>query len=476
MCIIPRRKPCPKSKDLPKTKVLTTTTVHCPYQASQPRNSPIPPHFISQRTKTTQSSKSTKSSQPQPPAASTSVTAMYASHLPPWTPVPTPPPGYIPYPGWTQISQPYPHTYSQYGVYPPIWPGLPTQPPAQPASPPPPTKDPIFLTWEKDNADAFSQRLAEEKAARDDAALKRQIMSKVKFADDFRKELNPPPSASVVAAKEAADRKESEKRRRDEEDLQRLRREDEDRKLTQRIQAGLSPIDASVKELKKAEEDRQLQERIEKAASNSKLEGKAEGRAAAIKEEERHWLVTGRGRRSRLRSRSQSRDSSSERSRSRSRRRTRGRNYGGVGGSRGAHGSGQGFGNDLYDPETLLRIGADIAMSQSPRSTAYASQPLIEAPSNYNTFQQNQAVRYAGGRAYPPYSDKDIVFASQFESTARSISGKLDQFGQGQQTVLDRLERVDTKLSQGHQHMLNRFGHIDMTLENMSGRLSKVGI
>lgn len=464
MCIIPRRKSCRRHKDPPKT----ARTVHCPYQSSEPQNSPIPPHYISKRTKATKSTKYTKDSQPQPSATSTMVTEMYASHLPPWIALPTPTPRHTPYPGWTQIPQPNLQTYTQYGVY-PLWPGLPTQPPAQLARPPPRTKSSLLLA---EKADAASQKLEEEQTEQEDAKLLRQIDSRIKFGDELRLRIYPAPSAS-----EATKRVEDEKRRRDEEDLQHFRAEDEDRKPSQRIQAGLSPIDATVKSLMKAEEDRQLQERIEKAASQGKLGGLVEGRAGAIREEEeRYHLATARRRHSRLRNRSQSSGSDSERSRIRSQHRTGGRKYGGGEGSRGTHGSGRrGFGNGFHDPQTLLPIGAAIAMSYSPRASGYTSQPLIAPPSNYNAFQQNQAVSYAGGRRYPYYYE-DVVLASQFESTARSISDKLDQFGQGQQRVLDRLDRVDTHLSQGHKRMMNRFGYMGRTLENLSQRFLNVGI
>jgi len=352
-----------------------------------------------------------------------------------------------------------------------------TQPLAQPVSTFLPFQDPLPLACEQE-AETIHKKLDEEIEERRLAALRQKIKSNITFVEDLKKELNPAPSASEVAAKESAKREEDEKRKKDEEELHRLRDENKSRKLTQQIQTALSPIDATVKDLKKAEEERQQLARIERAATQSKLEGRAEGRAEAIKDiEERYGRTEGRGRRSRLRSRTYSRDFSSERSRSRSRYWSRDRYLGGEGGSRGAHESGQGATvNGLYNPQALIQLGAGIATLQSPRGSGYTSQPLIGAPSTYNALQRNQVVSYAGGRTFPSYPDTDIVYATEFDNTVRGISGTLEQLGQKQEAVLDRIGRVDTKVTQGNQQMMNRFGHIDMTLEDLSQRFRAVGI
>ena len=119
-------------KPTPKPEKVTTKTVHCPYQASQPRNSPVPPHFISKTTKSIQSSKATQRCKPQVPVTSTSVTAMYGKPLQPWLYMYPPMPGYMPPPGWTPVSPPDAHMYEHIGY--PLGHSMVTQPLAQPVS------------------------------------------------------------------------------------------------------------------------------------------------------------------------------------------------------------------------------------------------------------------------------------------------------------------------------------------------------
>ncbi|KAG4435535.1 hypothetical protein IFR05_008974 [Cadophora sp. M221] len=80
---------------------------------------------------------------------------------------------------------------------------------------------------------------------------------------------------------------------------------------------------------------------------------------------------------------------------------------------------------------------------------SYTNQPLIHAPPNFNAFQNNHTAPFT---ITPSYAYDDLVRTSQFESTARGISGKIDWLEQGQQAVL------------------NRFGYFDEKVDNMDER------
>ena len=307
----------------------------------------------------------------------------------------------------------------------------------------------------------------------------------IALTNNLKNLVNPPSSASEVAAKEAAKTEEAEKRRKDEEELHRLRKETEERKIKQSWQADLAGMKGEVlgrvDALTKVVGDRERKDELAVVRS----EGKSEGRAEGIKEEqERYWSGRGRDRRPRRDSVDYRRGSSLDRSRSRSRHRMRGGNGGGGGwnggwgwngggngggngnGSGGAIGPGYGhwYGQGNWTSPAGVQLNIRVGRSRSPSISRLSKQGLIQSSPAYNVLQHNQSSLLPITATQPLSANTSIAHMPQF------VSGQLAQVGQNQQTAMDRLERVDAKMIQGQQNVMDRFTCIDHNLGVMDER------
>ncbi|KAH7354896.1 hypothetical protein BKA65DRAFT_581542 [Rhexocercosporidium sp. MPI-PUGE-AT-0058] len=462
MCFRPppkHRRKGSKSKDEPED--ITSMRIHCPLQGSHPRNSHLPPHVIA-RTKHT----SNKNLDSEPPT--TSFFPMYATASPPWLSG-----QYDPY-----SQDPYAPTPGSLPSY-PLWPS-PYYAPPTPLNAPDKEKekeqekekdtpkDPSFLAWEKDKSEIHAHHLAEQALTRQSELEKRKerelnekVEARLEFRENLRKRFNPGPSASEVAQKEwekrERERRVEDERRREEEELGRLRREEGERKRREEMEGVVNGVKGVL--LGKVEELERLIR--EKERREEKEEAKRGGREEGIREERER-----RGRQ-KNRTRSTRSGSSGERSRSWSRHRTtRGRNHAAGGAIGYPYGNGYGYVNGTIDPASLQYGGG----------VGYANQLLIHPTPNFNTVQKNPTVPFTNTSTYP-YND--LLHTSQFESTARGISGKLNDLEQGQQTVLKRFGSLDTKLDNMDERSTRNFRDLNDTLRGLkvsgSGGSGRVG-
>ncbi|CZT07348.1 uncharacterized protein RAG0_12840 [Rhynchosporium agropyri] len=422
MCIgVPPRTKCHRPKS-PKTRQHSNISpgIHCPFQATFSKNFPsssLPAHFISSRVQNLSSKHN--HSQPQ----TISFVPWYATPSPPWEPSQ---PG-----AWAQCTQPAGNTPR---------PSTPVNTSVQQTNSSQnhnqsQKQNSSFLNWQAAKDEALADQIEVQKAAQKAATRKREnrrfyeeFEEKLVFSDNLRKRFGPTTSASKVSEKERDyPRKESEelrkaneKSRQQEEKLLRYKEEAEEREREVRLQKMLDgvrgPILGKVEKLDQSL--RACERRAEIAAARN--EGKFEG----IKEEQEKHRV-GRARERRYEIRSQSSDS--ERSRSRSKyRSTMGRQLQNAPDYTNGYAIGYstGFGNAMSNPINY-QLGAPIARSNSPRSHGCANQPLVQSSPNSNTYWNNQAVPCTNAGTY---SSSNLLRESQFQNTAREISG-LDFFG-----------------------------------------------
>ncbi|KAL5329822.1 hypothetical protein ACEPPN_003341 [Leptodophora sp. 'Broadleaf-Isolate-01'] len=379
---------------------------------------------------------------------------MYATASPPWLP--------------TQLDPYSQDPYATISAYAPWPPANYTPPSSSPTPSPPPTasktsksnEDPSYLAWKNAKEEALTQQLAEQKAAREAAEEKRaekvlneKIEARLEFGENLRKRFlpdpDPNPDLSSLGASEVV-WKEKEEREREKGELERLRWEDGERKRKEKERMRREEMEGLVEGMKEVV--------LEKVGVLERMIEERERKEKSIKEEkERERLKDKRGRGRERRSRRRSR------SRSRSRHRTRrGRNHGAGGAIRYPYGfgNGNGYSNGMVYPPSLQLSGR----------ASYASQPLIYPPANLNAFQNNQTVPYKTTTHYP-YDDP--VRTYQFESTARGISGKIDQLEKGQQTMLNRFGQLDTKLDNMDEKSTWNLKDLNDTLRDL--RVSRKG-
>ncbi|KAL2070436.1 hypothetical protein VTL71DRAFT_13462 [Oculimacula yallundae] len=459
MCFGVPHRPTTSGTKPPKTRqssqTSTSTRIHCPFQATYSQkypSSPLPLHLISSKTKHT----SSKHGGSQSPTTSLGIIPMYASSSLPWS---------------QHQSDPWIQTAQMAGG----WSSTATQAPIQQTSISQTQKqDPSFIAWQVAKDEALAQQIASQRASQQAAAEKQEaqefwdkVDAKLVFGERLRTRFNTLPSTTKDAEAKWEEKekrvKDDEKSRRLEEEFQRLKKDEDDRNMTAKFQSMLDsikdPVMGKISDLDKLIRDKDRSAEI----TDARRAGQSEG-----VREERERNRTERGSESRSRHRHRSRSSSLNRSRSRSRHRsTKGRQYGGspTYGIGYDDGYSNGYGNSMINPANYhYQMAAPFSSLNSPQLQDHANQPLIQPAPNSNAYQYNQAVpsTHTGNH----YSKN--LSTSQFNSTARGISSKLDRLEQGQHEIYNGLGYLDTKLNSMEERSAGRFQDLNDTLKDLN--------
>lgn len=320
-----------------------------------------------------------------------------------------------------------------------------------------PPKDPSFLAWEKEKADALAREAAEWKVEQEDKARRRaqerlqnSIYEQVDFVNNIKAKVSPPPNPVDIAAgeyeKREVERKDREKRHKDEEALAKYRREAEERKRKEEWQEQFGTLskgwESQIGGLKKTLEERERREEAAAAKSAARLEGVKEGEERGRRERS--------GRRSRGRSGSQSR--------SRSRNRERGSRQGGA--------IEYGYGNDI---NANLLLETALRAANAPRAINH---PVYQGVlSNQHAYGDNQGFQLGVSSV----EIDPLLTTSRFNNTSRHLSSKLDALENRQRNMTsrfggmeNRFGGLETKVDGLERAVLHRFDRLDDSMKNLS--------